>query len=192
MLISVFVSVNSTVRVVSPWNCCYCTVYEEVYPGAKPKIHVWAWPWPGAQAKVGAGGWPWPCPGLACGWLGAGAGSHLSNLPKFSTHFSGGSGWLVKMASFRQYWHLRDYYGDLQIEPSASKSEIKKAYRRLALQWHPDKVNQLFFDLKFRPSPILYSVRPHIALPSLFPLTFFWLTLAWSAPCLSILPFCHG
>jgi len=35
--------------------------------------------------------------------------------------------------------HLKDYYGTLELEPSATLSEIKKAYRRLALQLHPDK-----------------------------------------------------
>jgi hypothetical protein len=33
----------------------------------------------------------------------------------------------------------KDYYAILELEPSASMDEIKKAYRRLALQLHPDK-----------------------------------------------------
>jgi molecular chaperone DnaJ len=33
----------------------------------------------------------------------------------------------------------RDYYGILNIDRSASVEEIKKAYRRLALQYHPDR-----------------------------------------------------
>lgn len=34
---------------------------------------------------------------------------------------------------------LKDYYSILELSPSASLDEIKKAYRRLAHQYHPDK-----------------------------------------------------
>lgn len=36
---------------------------------------------------------------------------------------------------------LKDYYSILELPPSASGDEIKKAYRRLAHQYHPDKKN---------------------------------------------------
>lgn len=32
-----------------------------------------------------------------------------------------------------------DYYKVLELNRSASQADIKKAYRRLALKWHPDK-----------------------------------------------------
>merc|ERR1712038_208494 len=33
----------------------------------------------------------------------------------------------------------RDYYKILGVKRNASKKEINKAYKKLALQWHPDK-----------------------------------------------------
>jgi DnaJ-class molecular chaperone len=33
----------------------------------------------------------------------------------------------------------RDYYATLGLSPEASEDEIRRTYRRLALQWHPDR-----------------------------------------------------
>ena len=32
-----------------------------------------------------------------------------------------------------------NYYTILEVEKTASTSDIRKAYRKLALKWHPDK-----------------------------------------------------
>lgn len=37
------------------------------------------------------------------------------------------------------HMHIKDYYSILKIAPSATAVEIKKAYRQLAQQFHPDK-----------------------------------------------------
>lgn len=34
---------------------------------------------------------------------------------------------------------MHDYYSVLGLKNGATKEEVKKAYRRLAMQWHPDK-----------------------------------------------------
>ena len=43
---------------------------------------------------------------------------------------------------------LEDAYKVLGVQPDASDEEVKKAYRRLALQYHPDKVATLGDDVK--------------------------------------------
>jgi curved DNA-binding protein len=52
-----------------------------------------------------------------------------------------------------------DYYKTLGIEKSASAEEIKKAYRKLALKWHPDKnPNNKAAEEKFKKISEAYAV----------------------------------
>lgn len=35
----------------------------------------------------------------------------------------------------------QDFYALLEVNPDATETEVKKAYRKLAQVWHPDKVS---------------------------------------------------
>ena len=52
----------------------------------------------------------------------------------------------------------RDYYEILDIDKNASKSEIKKAYRKLALKYHPDKNPDKEAEEKFKEISEAYAV----------------------------------
>jgi len=53
-----------------------------------------------------------------------------------------------------------DYYNILEVDKTASESEIKKAYRKLALKWHPDKNpnNKAAAEEKFKNISEAYEV----------------------------------
>ncbi len=52
----------------------------------------------------------------------------------------------------------RDYYDILGVTKSASLDEIKKAYRKLALQWHPDRNKAANANEKFKEINEAYAV----------------------------------
>jgi molecular chaperone DnaJ len=52
----------------------------------------------------------------------------------------------------------RDYYEILGLSKSASTAEIKAAYRRLALQWHPDRNKAANANEKFKEINEAYAV----------------------------------
>ncbi len=46
---------------------------------------------------------------------------------------------------------MEDYYKILEVSPTASHADIKKSYRRLALQYHPDKnFGKELYEAKFK------------------------------------------
>jgi len=59
---------------------------------------------------------------------------------------------------------LKDYYGILEIETSATLPEIKKAFRKLAHQYHPDKnQNNPYANAQFAEIKEAYEVLTHPA-----------------------------
>uniref|UniRef100_A0A3Q1JX50 DnaJ homolog subfamily B member 9 n=1 Tax=Anabas testudineus TaxID=64144 RepID=A0A3Q1JX50_ANATE len=44
----------------------------------------------------------------------------------------------------------RNYYDTLNVEPSATDREIKKAFRKLAIRYHPDKNKSADAEKTFR------------------------------------------
>jgi molecular chaperone DnaJ len=52
----------------------------------------------------------------------------------------------------------RDYYEVLGVPRSASKDEIKNAYRKLALQYHPDRNKSAGSEEKFKEISEAYAV----------------------------------
>jgi DnaJ family protein B protein 4 len=55
---------------------------------------------------------------------------------------------------------MTDYYGILQLEKGCSDEDIRKAYKKMALKWHPDrnKGNETEANEKFREIAQAYSV----------------------------------
>ena len=53
-----------------------------------------------------------------------------------------------------------DYYKLLQVDRSATDDDLKKAYRKLAMKWHPDKnpTNKKDDESKFKQVSEAYDV----------------------------------
>jgi molecular chaperone DnaJ len=61
--------------------------------------------------------------------------------------------------------HSKDYYKILEVGHSASLAEIKKSYRRLALQYHPDKnFGNDLYEAKFKEIIEAYKVLSDLKL----------------------------
>ena len=65
----------------------------------------------------------------------------------------------------------RDYYEVLEVEKTASVEEIKKAYRKKAIQYHPDKnPGDKVAEEKFKEAAEAYGVLCEQRLFNLFKL----------------------
>lgn len=53
-----------------------------------------------------------------------------------------------------------DYYKILQVDKNANDEDLKKAYRKLAMKWHPDKnpTNKKEAEAKFKEISEAYEV----------------------------------
>ena len=52
----------------------------------------------------------------------------------------------------------RDYYQILGVSRNASPADIKKAYRKLALEYHPDRNKEKDAEVKFKEATRAYKV----------------------------------
>ncbi|KAH9557890.1 hypothetical protein CY35_07G108300 [Sphagnum magellanicum] len=57
---------------------------------------------------------------------------------------------VIAMMPFTEGGAVKDHYATLGVSPGSSKHEIKMAYRRLALQYHPDVCDGEHCSLNFQ------------------------------------------
>lgn len=58
---------------------------------------------------------------------------------------------------------MKNYYNNLNISPSSTQQEIKIAYRKLAMKWHPDRnINNIEAESIFKEIQEAYSVLSNL------------------------------
>lgn len=73
-----------------------------------------------------------------------------------------------------------DYYNILNVGKNATEDDLKKAYRKLAMRWHPDKnpTEKKEAEAKFKQISEAYEVSTFFFLsPSLFNVYLFFVNL---------------
>jgi len=66
--------------------------------------------------------------------------------------------WGLKVIFYTLQIVMKDYYKILEIETHVNDDEIKKAYKRLALKYHPDKNQTFGSEEKFKEIGEAYEV----------------------------------
>jgi len=72
-----------------------------------------------------------------------------------------------------------DYYNVLKVNRNATDDDLKKAYRRLAMKWHPDKnpTNKKDAEAKFKQISEAYEAKH--SFPFLLSLDFVSVVFCW-------------
>ena len=71
------------------------------------------------------------------------------------------AGFKVAVVSYSDSFYSKNLYELLGIDSSAKTYQIKKAYRNLAKQYHPDKNKDPDTEAKFKDITFAYEVHSH-------------------------------